>query len=225
MRSAWRPWNRSFCIMEHRLPILDKAREKLVLEKNEALLQKGEYRPYFREWMEKTMELSRRYQRRVMGKDRVGYQGTEGAFSHIALRGLFGGAEEVAYSTFEEVVAAVETEEVAYGVIPFENSYTGEVGEVFDLLFTHGVHICGMYDLNVVQNLLGLPGAALSDIRKVYSHHQAIGQSQEFLKDFGIEAIPYPNTATAAKYVREMGDRSIGASPPSRRPSCTGLRF
>jgi chorismate mutase/prephenate dehydratase len=157
------------------------------------------------------MELSRRYQRQVMGKDKVGYQGTEGAFSHIALRNLFGPVKEMAYATFEDVIIAVERGDVAYGVIPFENSYTGEVGEVFDLLFVHPVHICGMYDLPISQNLLGLEGASLSDIRQVYSHHQAISQSQEFLKNLGLEAIPYPNTATAAKYVKETNDKSKGA--------------
>lgn len=196
---------------EHGLAVEDTAREQFVIEENMARVQKDEYRPYYREWIEKTLELSRRYQRHVMGKDRVGYQGTEGAFSHIALRGLFGNVKEISYATFEDVVSAVESGDVAYGVIPFENSYTGEVGEVFDLLFTHSVHICGIYDLPISQNLLGIEGASISDICQVYSHHQAISQSQEFLKTLGIEAIPYPNTATAAKYVKETGDKSKGA--------------
>lgn len=210
--------------MERDLAVEDLAREQVVIDKNTALVQREIYRPYYREWVSKTLELSRRYQRHVMGKDRIGYQGTQGAFSHIALRRLFGdNVKEMAYATFEKVFLAVEEGDVAYGVIPFENSYTGEVGEVFDLLFTHPVSICGMYDLPITQNLLGLPGATLQDIRKVYSHHQAISQSQEFIRSLGLEAIPYPNTATAAKFVKETGDKSIGAIASQETAALYGL--
>ena len=65
---------------------------------------------------------------------------------------------------------------MAYGVIPFENSYTGEVGEVLDLLMRYDVYINDIYDLQISQNLLGVKGASLADIKQVYSKDQAIYQ-------------------------------------------------
>ena len=71
---------------------------------------------------------------------------------------------------------AVVDGEIRYGIVPFENSYTGEVGEVLDLLIKYPVYVCKDYDLKISQNLLGIPGAKLEDIRQVYSKDQAIYQ-------------------------------------------------
>ena len=71
--------------------------------------------------------------------------------------------------------------------------------------------ITSFYDLKVDQNLMGIKGSRLSDIKKVYSKLQALEQCAETLKPFDFELIPYANTALAARYVSECADPSIGA--------------
>ena len=64
-------------------------------------------------------------------------------------------------------------------VLPIENSYAGEVGQTIDLIFSGTLFINGIYELEIKQNLLGVPGAAVEDIEKVISHPQALSQCQE----------------------------------------------
>ena len=94
---------------------------------------------------------------------------------------------------------AVEEGAAKYGVLPFENSYTGEVGEVLDLLHEHDVSIVDTLALPIDQNLLGIKGASIKDIKQIYSHQQGLSQCAQFLSGRAVELIPYPNTALAAK--------------------------
>lgn len=195
----------------HDMPVLDAGREKEVLAAGAERIADPALRGYYTELLEKMMELSRRWQTAQMGPFVVGYPGVEGAFSHIAASRIFAGQPVHAYVTFAEVFDAVQSGAVAAGVVPFENSYTGEVGEVLDLLWKYDCQIVDMYNLDIRQNLLCLPGAHLEDIRQVYSHPQAIGQCQAYLAGRSFEIVPYPNTALAAKYVSECGDKSKAA--------------
>ena len=209
---------------KHSLPILDKTREKALIERNTAFIQNETYIPYYEEFLTGLMALSRAYQRACIAGDTVAFQGAEGAFSHIALRGIFPGAKELAANTFGEVFSLLEAGEAAYGVIPFENSFAGEVGEVFDLLFSHNLYICDMYDLPVWQNLLGVVDGTIEDIREVYTHPQAIEQCRAFLNEHKFKTVVYPNTAMAAKYVRECNDPSKAAIASAQTADIYGLK-
>lgn len=135
---------------------------------------------------------------------RVGYQGVEGAYSNIVSKKIFGNNNLMPYLFFEEVFQAVENKEISYGVLPFENSYTGEVGEVFDLLYQYDCKIIKMYDLKITHNLLGIAGSKFEEIEQIYSHQQALSQCHDFLKGYSnLELIPFGNTALAAKYISE----------------------
>lgn len=196
----------------NQLPIFDEQREREVILKNVARIQTEKYKPYFEEYLHTSMEISKKYQRTFLEKKQIAYQGVEGAFSHLASNKLFLYEELTAYPTFEKVVEGVESGKCDYGILPLENSYTGEVGEVMDLLYSHkGVYISATLDLQVNQNLLGVKGAKLADIKQVYSHPQAISQCSLFLNGLQAETLPYPNTALAAKYVAELHDKSLGA--------------
>ena len=209
--------------LAHHLPVLDESREQEVLERNCALLQNQDLREYYAQYQKALMEVSKRYQRAQLYHDTVGYQGIEGAFSYIATTHLFPEEKKVAYQTFAEVFRAVANKVIAYGVIPFENSYTGEVGEVLDLLFEYDVHIVGSYDLAIDQYLLGVPGATIADIKQIYSHHQAISQCQEYLNRLQVEVVPYANTALAAKYVSEANDKTKAAIASAETAGLFGL--
>jgi len=80
-----------------------------------------------------------------------------------------------------------------------------------------------MYDLPVSQNLLGVPGARLSDISRVLSHPQPLQQSAKFLKSLGLETQAYPNTAAAAKAVAEAGEKSTAAIASRETAQLYGL--
>lgn len=196
---------------ENSLPVFDAIREEQVVQNNTKLISTAEYMSYYIEFIKNLMDVSKQYQRSLLAKQSVGFQGTEGAYSHIALTKLFKDVKAKEYVTFEQVFEAVLNDEVYCGVVPFENSYTGEVGEVLDLLFKYNCHIREIYDLKIEHNLLGVKDAEFKDVKQVYSHHQAISQCKQYLDTLNVEAVPYHNTALAAKYISESGDKSKAA--------------
>ncbi len=199
---------------EHNLPILDAGREEAVIQKNLALLPADaqELAPFYRDFLQSAMGISRHYQAQILASDKVAYQGRAGAFSHIAMKILFPHGREQAYETWKEVFTAVDTGQVNYGVLPFENSHAGDVSEVLDLCFSfQNIQVCAMHDLPVHQNLLGVPGAKIQDIKTVVSHPQALSQSSAYLDRLGVERQSYPNTAAAAEYVAQLEDKLVGA--------------
>ena len=166
---------------EHGLPIFDAAREKVVLDRAEARIREPALRPYYRDHVQNLMDVAKQYEAEVLGRGRAAYQGVEGAFAHIALRALFPHAEAVSYATWDEVFDAVEQGDAAHGVVPFENSHAGDVSAVLDLCYNHpDLWVVDVYDLPISQNLLVLPGTQLADLTHVYSHQQAIAQSETF---------------------------------------------
>ena len=197
--------------LKNNMKIFDPDREAEVIEKNSIKMQNEKLKPYYREYIQAVMDISKRYQESIVNCDTYGYQGVLGAFSHIATQRLFPHGKMKNYAAFEGAVKGVLNHEIAKAVLPFENSYTGEVGEILDLLFKYDVVIQSIYDLKINQNLLGLKGATLCDIKQVYSKDQAINQCQDFLKNFDYELIPYANTALAAKFVSESQDKSKAA--------------
>lgn len=200
--------------MEHHLPVLDASREQAVLDKNRRYIQDPAYEEGYLEFQKQVMTLSRQYQQAKLARDVVAFQGAEGAFSHMSCQRLFPTARLHAYGTFEEVIQAVCDKKARYGVIPFENTSSGLVGEVLDLLAAWPIAIHEVSDQPIDQCLLGVEGATLKDIEWVYSKDQALAQSKEFLHSLGAQAVPYPNTALAARYVAKCRDKrkaAIGA--------------
>ena len=142
---------------------------------------------------------------------KIAYSGIEGAFAHTVASRIFPDDTPVSFSNFKETYEAVVTSECDMAVLPIDNSYSGEVTGVMDLLFDGPLYINALYSLPVTQNLLGVPGAAVSDIRKVVSHQKALEQCDEYIREHGYEEIQATNTARAAKEVAKLGDKSIAA--------------
>ena len=208
----------------HGLPIFDAAREAVVLDKAEARIQDPALRPYYRDHVQHMMDVAKQYEAEVLGRNRAAYQGVEGAFAHIALKALFPHAEAISYPTWDEVFDAVERGDAAHGVVPFENSHAGDVSAVLDLCYNHpDLWVVDVYDLPISQNLLVLPGTQLAEIRSVYSHQQAISQSETFLKQFHLPATAMANTAMAAKFVAESGDKTRAAIASAETAALYGL--
>lgn len=139
----------------------------------------------------------------------VGYMGVPGAYSHLALQQYFSGqpVEARNFMLFEDVVTAVMDGTVRYGVLPIENSSTGGITEVYDLVRRYGASIVGEKIVKVEHCLLGLPGAKLEDITEVYSHPQGFSQCRAFFKAHpAMQQFNYFNTAKAAEMVARKKD-------------------
>ena len=224
---------------EQNLPILNEKREAEIIE---AVTEKGgEFGSYIASVYREIMGVSKEAQQAelsplgalagqiVNAKDgikenvAVACQGIEGAFGSIAAKSLHNTGNIKYYTTFEDVFKAVANDEVVYGVLPVENSNAGSVSEVYDLILKYRYYIISAVELGVNQNLLGVKGAKLEDIKTVYSHPQALSQSEVFLKANGIKKEPFSNTAMAAKFIAEKGDKSVGAIASTLAAELYGL--
>jgi len=144
---------------------------------------------------------------------RIAFQGEPGAFSDDAAQTLVDGAETVGYGTFDDAVAAVQHGETTYALMPVENSISGSVPRVYDLLWADPrLSIVDEIVYRVVQNLIGLPGAQIAALREVRSHPVALEQCRTFL---GAHPHAHPrivaDTAGAVREVVTLGDPTVAA--------------
>src|SRR5713101_9046784 len=132
----------------------------------------------------------------------IAYQGEPGAFSEAAARRLVPRSLLLPGKSFEDVFAAVQVGQAEYGVLPIENSVGGSIHRNYDLLVAHELPIRAEVELPVVHHLLALPGVSIGQLRRVYSHPQALAQCERFLRTMqGIDIIATYDTAGSAKMV------------------------
>ena len=150
------------------------------------------------------------------GVKRVGFQGIEGAYSHLAAQKFFSKSIDqvcfTGYPTFAEVVQAVEQEVEDYSFLPIENTTAGSINEVYDLLSHANLSIVGEEVFRVEHCLLAIEEAPISSIRRVLSHPQALAQCMRFLfslKDCQREY--FADTAMAVRKVKEDQDPTQAA--------------
>ena len=192
--------------------VLDVTREKEVIEKNSKRVTDEKIKKYYVDFLEGNMEISRNYQKEILGLNKiVGYQGIPGSFSYLALKTKYKDELLNSYQNFEDVFMALQNKDIEVGVLPIENSYTGDITDNFDLIKKYNAYIIDIIELKIDHNLLGVKGSKLTDIKEIYSHIQGFKQSKAFLKGRGYKEIPYYNTAISAKYVSEQNDITKGA--------------
>ena len=209
---------------ERGLAIYDKAREDEIIRKNSEYISDNTIREYYVNFLKNNMSVSRDYQSRLMQGSRVAYSGTEGAFAHIAATKAFSDAEKVAYPDFISAYKAVECGECDVALLPIENSYNGEVGQVSDLMFSGSLYVNDIMELAVSHDLLAVEGARIEDIKEVISHPQALGQCAEYIHEHAFISREYAKTALAAKYVSETADRSLAAIASAEAAEIFGLK-
>ena len=224
--------------------VLDRERELSKLVVLETLADSDFTKHGIRELFEQIMSTSRKKQYQLLtacGKIeelgfaeipslqmkgiRVVYQGVEGAYTHQALASYFGEETECFnVDTWRDAMEAIKSGKADYAVLPFENSSAGIVSENYDLLKEYGFYIVGEQKIKINHCVLGLPGVNFGDIKKIYSHPQALAQCSKFLeKHREWEIIPAKNTAMAAKKVEEDGDPSQAAIASSMTAELYGL--
>lgn len=209
---------------EYGLPILDAKRENVVIERNASAIEDEVLRGYYIDFLRDVMAVSRAYQYRMQSGLKVAYSGVEGAFAHIAAGRIFPEANRIPYRDFALAYDAVVRGESDFAVLPIENSYAGEVGQTIDLLFTGTLYVNGIYELKICQNLLGVPGSTVADIRRVTSHPQALSQCHDYIALHGFTTEEANNTAIAAKTVAESGDKTLGAIASVETAELYGLQ-
>ena len=209
---------------EFGLPIFDSKREDAVVEKNSALIEDEVLKGYYIDYIKHLMSVSRAYQHRMQSGLKVAYSGVEGAFAHIAAGRIFPESNRISYRDFKAAYDSVVNGEADVAVLPIENSYAGEVGQTIDLIFSGGLFINGIYELEIHQNLLGLTNATLDDVKMVKSHPQALSQCHDYITLRGFDTEEMNNTAAAAKSVADMKDKSIGAIASEETAELYGLK-
>lgn len=215
--------NVAFYKKEHGLPIFDANREADLIEKNASYVQDSELRSFYVNFLKAQIEISKNYQHKLLDGIRVAYSGVEGAFAHIASKRIFPDGNTLPHTDFLNAYKAVVDGECDCCVLPVENSFAGEVGQVTDLMFEGSLHLNGFYDLKIVHNLLAKPGAKIEDIKTVISHPQALSQCDGYIRKKGFEQTKAKNTAVSAQLVAEGNDKSIAAIASLETASLYGL--
>ncbi len=143
----------------------------------------------------------------------VAFQGERGAYSEAAAVALYGdGAEVVPLPSFDEVFQQVESGTVSAGVVPIENSLAGSIHRNYDLLLQHQLYIVGEVNVHIVHHLIANRGVTLADVRRIYSHPQALAQCEETLSTLpGVEIVPTYDTAGSVKLIKEQNLRDAAA--------------
>lgn len=212
--------------IENGKKVFDREREISKLNKLTAQGDTEFNRHGIRELFEQIMSISRKRQYQLMTehgiyekpdftevekldykKARIVFQGTEGAYTQLALKEYFGeDANSYHVETWRDAMEAIENGEADYAVLPIENSSAGIVSENYDLMVEYDHCIVGEQIIRIDHALLGLPDAEISDITDVYSHPQSIMQCSRYLdahRDW--ERHTMKNNAFAAQKVKEDG--------------------
>ena len=216
---------------ENGLPTLDPQREKEVILKACQRLNDKKFVPYTEKLYNCLMDLSKDYQKSLNNTEiDIGFQGIKGSFSHEACLWYMHHSENgynynvKSYETFDKLCLALLNDEISQAVIPFENSSTGAVTDVYDLLISYDYHIVGEICVRVNHNLMAKDGVKIDDIKEIYSHPQAFMQSKEFLDKFSFKQIPYKNTAISAEFVASSDRCDIGCIASEKAAMLYGLK-
>ncbi len=229
------------------MPVLDVKREKEVLAAKMELLQNPELQDEVYSFFDGIMSISRGLQKQKladiqkvdiiqevlncsglpMSNPRVCYFGASGSYSERATMQYFGkDAERFPADSFAGVLDALSEGTADYAVLPIENSSTGAIAAVLDLLGKYGYYIVGEVNLAIHHCLLGKKGTKLSKISKVYSHEQGILQSQSYLTSIGSpETEVCHSTAQSAKLVAALEDMTVAAIAGAQNATIYGLEI
>ena len=195
----------------HGMQVFDPQREAEVIKRNSALMKNEELKSYYVTFLQNNMEISKGYQHRILEGMRIAFSGVKGAFAEVASKKIFPDGVAVPFGDFKSAYNSVVDGVCDCAILPIENSFNGDVGQVMDLSFFGSLYINGIYDIGVVQNLIAKEDSSLEDIKEVISHPQALGQSAEFIKKHNLKTIESINTAVAVKQVAESERKDIAA--------------
>ena len=138
------------------------------------------------------------------------FQGSMGAYSHLAALEVYPDADIIPCKTFDECFSKANKDEKIRIIIPESNRITGNIGVEY-LIFKYRLNIYAEHFHPVQHHLLGLPGTKTKDIKHVYSHAQALSQSTKFIKKNNFIENVRADTAGSAKYISENKNKNEAA--------------
>lgn len=155
---------------------------------------------------------------------KVAYQGAPGAYSEAAvIQHWRGEAEPISCPYLEDVFDAVEADAADAGLVPVENTTEGSIARTYDLLDERSLLVLGEAVFRVRHCLIALPGVKPGDVKRVYSHPQALGQTRAYLASRGYAPVGYHDTAGAVKMIRDEGLRDSAAVASRRAAELYGM--
>lgn len=217
------------CVAEYKrkngIKTEDKTREENVINSALDFIESEDYKPYFANFMKNIIEVSKNYQRKENEGMKVAFCGDVGAFAEITAKKIFPDAVTVPCPDFETAYKFAENGECDCAVLPIENSVGGDVGKVMDLGFFGNMNINGIYESEIIHNLVALPSTQKADIKTVISHPQALAQCSDYISKNGYKTAECASTALAAKAVKDSKEHNIAAIASDRAAECFGLKI
>tara|TARA_A100000164_G_scaffold46993_1_gene35531 strand:- start:244 stop:1074 length:831 start_codon:yes stop_codon:yes gene_type:complete len=141
---------------------------------------------------------------------KIYFQGSFGAYSHLAALSIEPNAEIIPCKTFDECFLKATQDPESKMIIPESNRITGNIGIEY-LIFKYRLNIYSEYFQKIEHNLLGIPGAKISDIKNVYSHGQALSQCSKFIKSYNLIEHVRADTAGSAEMISQEKDKTKAA--------------
>lgn len=224
--------------------VFDPKREESKIKELKGLVNNEFNKTGIEDLFRQIMSISRKYQYQILGTEndvkqtfrqvnsfdtdadtRVVCFGEHGAYTEQAMEEVFGkNITAINKDTFREVMETVANEEAKFGVLPIENTSTGGITDIYDLLLEYDVTIVAEHVVKVEQALMGIIGTKLEDIKTIYSHPQGLMQCSKFFEEHpGISAKTYSSTSAAAKKVAEDGSKTQAAIASKRAAKLFGL--
>ena len=153
---------------------------------------------------------------------KIYFQGTFGAYSHLAALSIDPKAEILPCKTFDDCFNKASDEPDSRIIIPESNRITGNIGIEY-LIFKHRLNIYKEHFQKIEHNLLGQPGAKLKDIKEVYSHAQGLSQCSKFIKENNLAEHIRADTAGSAEMISKTKDVKQSAIASSLSAEIYGL--
>ncbi len=153
---------------------------------------------------------------------KIYFQGTFGAYSHLAALTIEPKAEIIPCKTFDECFLKASKDTSSKIIIPESNRITGNIGIEY-LIFEYRLNIYSEYFQKIEHNLLGIPGVKISDIKDIYSHGQALSQCSNFIKSNNLVEHVRADTAGSAEMISKTKDKTKGAIASSLSAKTYGL--
>lgn len=226
------------------MPVFDPVREEAKLKELRALTKEEENQVAVVDLFSQIISMSRSKQYSLLDDSfhlgftavdrfeadqntKVVFFGEKGSYTEQAMLEYFKqDVNGIPATTFGEIMQAVKEGRAEYGVLPLENSSTGTLSDIFDLLAEYDNVIIGEHVIKIEHHLWGLPGTTLSDIQRVYSHRQGLLQCSGFLKQYPeIEQVEFGSTAGCARKVLEEGNPAQAAIASLRAGENLGLQL
>jgi chorismate mutase/prephenate dehydratase len=207
------------------MPIYDAAREETLINDNLKHINDENIKPYYVSFIKDLLNVSKEYQRSLLNGLKISYSGIEGAYGYIAASRMYPSCELISNSNFTQAFKSVENGICDRAVLPIENSFAGDVGEVMDLIFSGSLYINRMYDLEVEHNLMVNDGVNMQDIKMVVSHPQALAQCSNFIEEKGFKTIEEVNTAFAAKRLKDTNEKTMAVIASKETADAYGLKI